>query len=115
MIELQNILVGILMVTGAFFALVASVGLLRLNDVYMRMHAASKAGTLGSGLLILGLALYAAEVGVISRAIAGIVFFLLTAPVSAHLLARAAYLVGYKPCEETEIDDLADAVKRPDE
>lgn len=115
MIDIQNFLVGGLLVIGAFFALVASIGLLRLTDVYMRMHAASKAGTLGSGLLILALAVYAAELGVVSRAIAGIVFFLLTTPVSAHLLARAAYLVGYKPCDDTIIDDLADTLERKSE
>jgi len=110
MIALQDIVVGLILLTGSFFALVASVGLLRLSDVYMRMHAASKAGTLGSGLMMLGLAVYAAEVGVVSRAIAGIIFFLLTAPVSTHLLARAAYMVGYKPCEETKLDALAEAL-----
>ena len=111
MTDLQDIIVGLLLLTGSFFAFVASVGLLRLKDVYMRMHAASKAGTLGSGLMLLGLAVFAVELDVVTRAVAGIVFFLLTTPVSTHLLARAAYLAGYKPCSETEIDAYADRVK----
>ncbi|MBB4303794.1 multicomponent Na+:H+ antiporter subunit G [Rhodobium orientis] len=111
MSDVQNIAVGLILLTGSFFAFVASIGLLRLRDIYMRMHAASKAGTLGSGLMMVGLAVYAAEIDVISRALAGVVFFLLTTPVSTHLLARAAYLVGHKPAEETRIDDYADAVK----
>ncbi len=101
-----DIIVGLMLVIGALFALVASIGLLRLKDVYMRMHAASKAGTLGSGVMLLALAVYAAEVGVITRAVAGVVFFLLTAPVSAHLLAKAAYAVGYRPCADTKVDEL---------
>lgn len=96
---------GVLVVIGAVFVLVASIGILRFPDVYTRMHAASKAGTLGSGLMLLALAINSLELGVVSRALAGIVFFLLTAPISAHLLARAAYVVGYKPWEGTVRDD----------
>ncbi|MEJ8473916.1 monovalent cation/H(+) antiporter subunit G [Roseibium algae] len=108
-----DIIVGLMLVAGALFALVASVGLLRLKDVYMRMHAASKAGTLGSGVMLLALAVYAGEIDVVTRAIAGVVFFLLTAPLSAHLLAKAAYSVGYRPCADTKIDALKD-VLQPD-
>ncbi|MBJ3774489.1 monovalent cation/H(+) antiporter subunit G [Acuticoccus mangrovi] len=100
-------LTGLLCLCGAFFVLVAAIGVLRLNDLYMRMHAASKAGTLGSCVLVLALALYSRESDVVLRALAGVVFFLLTAPVSAHLLARAAYTVGYRPCSLTQHDALA--------
>jgi multicomponent Na+:H+ antiporter subunit G len=95
------------------FALVAAIGVLRLGDVYMRMHAASKAGTLGSGLALLAIALYSQELDVFTRAVAGVVFFLLTAPVSAHLLARAAYLAGYRPSPATVIDAMAAAEPPP--
>ncbi len=104
-----QIIVGILIVIGSFFALVASIGLLRLEDIYMRMHAASKAGTLGSGVMLLALALYAQDLAVGTRAVAGVVFFLLTTPVSAHLLARAAYMVGYEPSPKTNPDALKDS------
>jgi len=103
-----DIFVGVMLVVGAFFALVASVGLIRLKDVYMRMHAASKAGTLGSGLMLLALAINAGDLSVITRAVAGVVFFLLTAPVAAHLLAKAAYAVGYRTCSDTKIDAMAE-------
>lgn len=106
-----DIIVGLMLITGALFSLVASVGVLRLKDVYMRMHAASKAGTLGSGVMLLALAVYAGELSVVTRAIAGVVFFLLTAPISAHLLAKAAYAVGYRPCADTKIDELKPALR----
>lgn len=93
--ELQNYIAGVLVVIGAAFTLVAAVGLLRLPDVYSRMHAASKAGTLGSGVMLLALAVYTDDHAVAMRALAGVGFFLLTAPVSAHLLAKAAYSAGY--------------------
>jgi multicomponent Na+:H+ antiporter subunit G len=103
-----TILTGVMLVIGALFALVASIGIVRLKDVYMRMHAASKAGTLGSGLMLIALAIYASDLGVTTRAVAGVVFFLLTAPISAHLLAKAAYAAGYRPCADTKQDALAE-------
>ncbi|UOM34346.1 monovalent cation/H(+) antiporter subunit G [Acuticoccus sp. I52.16.1] len=99
---------GILCVIGAFFVLVAAIGLLRLDDLYMRMHAASKAGTVGVGGLFAALAVFFGETDVVLRAMAGFVFFLLTAPVSAHLLAKAAYTAGYKPCAQTKHDALSE-------
>jgi multicomponent Na+:H+ antiporter subunit G len=106
-----EIITGLMLVTGASFALVASVGLIRLKDVYMRMHAASKAGTLGSGVMLLALAVDAGDLGVVTRALAGVVFFLLTAPISAHLLAKAAYAAGYRPCADTKTDALAETIR----
>lgn len=107
---LLEVLVGALIVVGAGFSLVAAIGLVRLQDVYLRMHAASKAGTLGSGVMLLALALYSLESDVVTRALAGVVFFLLTAPISAHLLARASYIAGYRPCRETRIDKFAESL-----
>ncbi len=101
-----EVAVGILLVVGAAFSLIAAVGLIRLNDVYMRMHAASKAGTLGSGVMLIALAFHAWELDVFTRAGAGVVFFLLTAPVAAHLLAKASYEAGYPTCNETKKDEL---------
>lgn len=106
MTGLIEIITGLIVIVGAVFTLVAALGILRFPDLYSRTHAASKAGTLGSGILLLALALYAGELGVFTRAVAAFVFLLLTAPIAAHLLARSAYFVGHKPWEGTRIDDL---------
>ncbi len=106
--DLVLIATGVIMLIGAAFAVIAAIGLLRLPDIYTRTHAASKAGTLGSGLMLLALAVFSQELDVVTRAIAAIVFFLLTAPISSHLLARSAYLVGYRPEPSTRCDDMAD-------
>lgn len=98
--------VALLVVVGALFSLVAAIGLNRLPDFYTRMHAASKAGTVGSGLLLLAVGLHSADVATFGRALAGIVFFILTAPVSAHLLARAAHKVGYRLSVASVRDDM---------
>lgn len=103
---IADIIAGLLLIAGAIFVLLAAIGLWRLPDIYSRMHAASKAGTLGSGLMLIALAVHAGDTSTTSRAIAGVVFFLLTAPISAHLLAKAAYAVGYRLTDETVIDEL---------
>lgn len=97
---------GVMLIAGALFSLLAVIGVLRLPDLYTRMHAASKAGAVGSGLVLLAIALVSFDGAVILRAFAGIVFFMLTAPISAHLLSRAAYMAGYKPGPETIFNEL---------
>ena len=107
MIEaLLDLVVAALLLVGALFALVAAVGLIRLPDLYTRMHAASKAGTLGSGVLLIALAIHDGTGGTASRALAGVVFFLLTAPISAHLLAKAAHAVGYDLWEGSVMNEM---------
>jgi len=103
---IANYVTGILLVIGAAFALVASVGLVRLPEFYTRMHAASKAGTLGACVMLIAVAVYADDTAVASRALAGVVFFLLTAPISAHLLAKAAYAAGYPLWDGSVHDEM---------
>ncbi len=105
-------LAGILLIVGALFSFLAALGLVRLPDLYSRMHAASKAGTVGSGLALIAIALVSFDSAVILRAFVGIIFFMLTAPISAHLLARASYIAGYRPGKPLVLDDL-EAVTEP--
>ncbi|WP_137158318.1 monovalent cation/H(+) antiporter subunit G [Rhizobium sp. FKL33] len=95
-----------LIVLGSLIALISAIGLIRLPDVFARMHAASKAGAAGSSLLLLALALRAEESSIWLKAAATILFFFLTAPISAHLLARAALKAGFHP---PALDDKARA------
>lgn len=104
--DLWQSVVALLLLAGSIFAVVSAVGVVRLPDLYTRMHAASKAGVVGAGLILLAVALISADYAVVLRAILGIVFLVLTTPVSAHLLARAAYLSGVKPDGATNINDL---------
>jgi multicomponent Na+:H+ antiporter subunit G len=107
---------AVLLVVGASFMLLAGLGVLRLPDLFMRMQAATKASTLGVGCLLLGVALHFQDLTVATRAVLVIAFFFLTAPVSAHVIARAAYAVGVPLWEGTITDELRDhrrAVNRP--
>ena len=73
------------------------------------MHAASKAGTMGSCVMLLALAVAAADPAIATRALAGVLFFMLTAPLSAHLLAKAAYSAGYRLWSGSVRDDMQQA------
>lgn len=99
-------LAGVLILIGALFSLIAAIGVLRLPDLYTRMHAAAKIGTVGVGFVLLGVAAAAFDGSVVLRALIGIGFLILTTPVAAHLLARAAYSSGTKPSAITVINDL---------
>ena len=99
-----------LMIVGSLFCLVAAVGMLRLPDTLIRMHAATKAGTLGAGCILLAGAVVAAELGTPLKATAVIVFLLLTAPVAAHLIGRAAYHKGIALFDKAWIDELGEAM-----
>jgi multicomponent Na+:H+ antiporter subunit G len=83
----------VVLMLGATFTLIAAIGVVRLPDLYTRMHAASKAGAVGGGLVLLAIALTCFDAGVALRAIVGMVFLLLTTPLAAHLLAMANYRV----------------------
>jgi monovalent cation/proton antiporter MnhG/PhaG subunit len=95
-----------LMIIGATFALLAGVGVLRMPDLFTRMQAATKASTLGIGCIVLAVAIHFGELGITTRALATIIFVFLTAPVAAHMIARAGYFVGVPLWERTVIDEL---------
>nr|WP_108001392.1 monovalent cation/H(+) antiporter subunit G [Mycoplana dimorpha] len=103
---LLALVVAAMLVSGGIFTFLAAVGVVRLPDVYTRMHAASKAGTVGSGLMLIAAGLYAGEFATLARAFAGFVFFILTAPVAAHLVAKAAHQAGYRLSRRTVCDEM---------
>ncbi len=103
---LREWIVAIVMLLGALFMLIASIGLLRMPDLFLRMSATSKAATLGAGLVMAAAALYFSEAGITTRVLVVIVFLLLTVPVAAHMIGRAAYFDGVPLWSGTVVDDL---------
>jgi multicomponent Na+:H+ antiporter subunit G len=97
--------VALLVVVAAAISLVASIGLLRLPDLFTRMHAVSKAGTAGSGLALVAVALYSWDTTTTIKCLAAIVFLFLTGPISAHLLAKAYMSKQGYPKEMRETND----------
>ena len=85
-------LVALFLLIGSLFALVGAIGLYRLPDFFMRLHGPTKASTLGVGSLLIASALYFSltEPGISLHEVLVTLFLFITAPVSAHLLAKAA-------------------------
>ncbi len=103
---MKEIISTAFVVMGSLFVLVSAVGLLRMPDLYLRMSATTKAATLGVGFVLLGTAIHFWDVGIISRAIIIISFLLLTAPIAAHMIGKAAYFDGVPLWRGTVHDDL---------
>jgi multicomponent K+:H+ antiporter subunit G len=83
--------VAVLALVGAAFTLIASIGLVRMRDFYTRLHGPTKASTLGVGSIMLAsLIFFSVDTGALSvHEVLITLFLFLTAPVSAHLLAKA--------------------------
>lgn len=110
---LLNIIIIILLLSGTFFILSSSIGILRFPDVYTRLHAATKATTLGIASILIGtfLFLYSSHGIVSGKLLLAIVFILLTAPVSGHMLSRAAHKNGVKPFMKHRKDEYQEAIR----
>lgn len=92
-----EILVCALLLAGAAFSLIGSWGLAKLSDFFMRLHGPAKASTLGVGGVLLASMLWQGMQGVVSlRELLITLFVFMTAPVSAHLLAKAALALDPK-------------------
>ena len=103
---MNDLAAAVLLLIGASFLLLAGVGMLRMPDAFSRMQASTKASTLGVACILVAVALHFHDWGITMRALATSVFFLLTAPVSAHLVGRASYFLGVPLWEGTVIDEL---------
>jgi multicomponent Na+:H+ antiporter subunit G len=94
-----------LLILGATLPLLASIGVLRMPDVFTRMQASTKASTLGLGCLLASLALRNPEWSFGIRAASIGAFMLLTSAVAAHVIARAAALGGASLWKGTLVDE----------
>ncbi|MCS7251566.1 MAG: monovalent cation/H(+) antiporter subunit G [Anaerolineae bacterium] len=103
---MKEIVSLVLIAIGAALMLIAGIGLLRMPDLYTRMSAATKATTMGVGSILLAAAVHFSEPAIAARALAVIAFALLTSPVAAHMIGRAAYFTGVPLWKGTVINEL---------
>ena len=101
-----DVLAWVSIVAGLFFMLVGTIGVLRMPDVYTRLHAAGMTDTMGAGFLLLGMAFHAIEGivhgesslwAVLIRLVLVYAFLTFTSPISTHALARAGLAGGVEP------------------
>jgi multicomponent Na+:H+ antiporter subunit G len=102
---IREILVSIFLLAGGLLSVVAAVGVIRLPDLFCRMHAATKTGTVGVSAIAIGMMIQFGNITVTSRGVLVIAFFLLTAPVAAHMIGRAAYRSGVALWILTRVDE----------
>ena len=108
MIEaLLDVLSWIFITAGSFFIVSGAVGILRMPDVYTRLHAASIIDTLGMGLLILGFLLQAGSIFVAVKLVFVFVLFFFVGPVATHATAQAALHAGVYPILKEDRRDRA--------
>lgn len=102
----MNVLCGIFMLAGSLFVFIASLGLLRFPDLLLRMHAATKACTMGVGLILIAMIIHFFTIGLFIKAVLAILFIFITIPIGSHMIARAAYFVNVPLWKGTFCDEL---------
>ncbi|SHE14510.1 Multiple resistance and pH homeostasis protein G [Chlamydia abortus] len=109
-----ELIIVLLVLFGALLSALSTFGLIRLPDVYLRSHAATKSATLGVLCILTGAFLYFMFYldQVSAKLLLGIVFVFITSPVAGHLNGRAAYRTGVPMWGKSVQDDLKPALKR---
>lgn len=117
MIEIMmNSLIAFMLIGGTIMTALAVVGIIRLPDMYSRLHAATKSTTLGVIMIMTGAFIYFWYIeGLIeTNLLLGALFILLTSPVASHLLSRSAFHADVKPYKLTVLNDLKRDETHPD-
>lgn len=103
---ISELLAALFLLAGCLFMLVAALGVFRMPDLLTRMHATTKSGVLGAGLIMCAVMLFFGESSVTLKALAVMAFTTLTSPIAAHTIGRAGYFIGVPLWEKTLKDEL---------
>lgn len=103
---MMEIAIIIILALGSLLMLLGAIGLLRFPDIFMRMHAATKAPSLGAMLLLLGFVLHFTTWAIVIKAVLIIVFIFITTPVGSHAIGATAHHLKMKRWDRMKIDDL---------
>ncbi len=102
----------ILIAIGVLFDIFGCIGLVRFPDVYNRLQASTKCVTLGTIVLLIGVALACGQGAMAAKAIICAVFIILTSPTAAHAVAKGAYSSGVELWEKSVVDKYADEIEQ---
>ena len=109
----SDLVSALFVLAGGFFLVVGGLGLVRLPDLFTRMHAAGVGDTLGVGLFMLGF-MFQVDLGSVTlKLVLVLLFLLLTGPVATHALAKAALHGGLRPIAERIPDSGSGAAMDP--
>ena len=101
-----------LIIAGVFFTITGAIGLVRLPDVFTRMHGAGMVDTMGIGLILIGLMLHAPSIIVAIKLFLILSFIFFTSPTTCYALARATIHGGVKPLLSTDKKNKLPAKKK---
>ena len=104
----MHVVAAVLFLAGSFLAMLAGIGIARFPDLLSRMHAATKPQVLGLGMLMTALALEIRTGVVVWTLLLVVLFQLITAPVSAHMVGRAGYRTGRVRHDLLVVDELTE-------
>lgn len=108
---MTDIIGYILIIIGVLFDIFGCIGLVRFPDVYNRLQASTKCVTLGTVLLLIGVALITGSGPISAKALICAVFILITSPTAAHAIAKGAYASGVKLWENSVVDKYGEEKK----
>jgi multicomponent Na+:H+ antiporter subunit G len=111
-LDIRQIVIGALLTVGVFFTLVSAIGIVRLPDIYARMHAAGKASTLGVACILLAAGLHFGG-WVLFRMLVLVALFLITGPIATTAMGRAAYRTDARRSLILNHDELAEVQAVP--
>lgn len=106
----MDVVASILILAGAGLALLAAIGLQRFDDVFARMHSATKPATLGLILTLSGAGLTLPIPGAVAKLLLVVLLQFITAPIAAHLVGRAAFRTGEELDPDTIVVEEAEFI-----
>ncbi len=106
MTELAEYSIAFLLIFGSLFMLVAALGVLKLKDVYMRMHAITKASSLGTVLFLIAIVIAIPSFSNFIISLLVILFIIFTAPVASNMISRVAHMMGVSLSKGAVMDEL---------
>lgn len=112
---MTEILAAIFILSGVAFMMIASIGIIRFPDFYIRMSVVTKASTIGLGLLLTGVGIYFNTIETIIKTISISIFVVLSSPISSHVIAKAASLIRVPFWRQTNLKDYLEAKETPDD
>lgn len=110
---MKDLVVCLFLWAGAAFTLLGALGTLRMPDLFTRLQASTKAGTLGVCCIMVAAAIHFVDLAVAVRALLVIAFLFLTAPVAAHIIARAAHYTRVPLWKRSVMDELGEKRRKP--
>lgn len=109
---MSDIIGYILIIVGVLFDIFGCIGLVRFPDVYNRLQAATKCATLGTIMLLVGVAVVSGITPTAAKAVICAIFILITSPTAAHAIAKGAYASGVQLWENSVTDKYGEDINK---